>query len=156
VKYPTLESRSDLLKMLDELTQARRQVLERCERLAPERRHDPVIPGTWSLLEILVHLARSEEWILAWAARRPFPLPEGERPAAVPPELPAIRTALDEAHAAATAFLKSHPEGVLREPCVYMTFGEQTVGGLFFHLIEHEIHHRAFALYKLAQLEAAG
>ena len=31
---------------------------------------------------------------------------------------------------------------------------EQTVGGVYFHLIEHEIHHRAFILNKLAKLES--
>ena len=31
---------------------------------------------------------------------------------------------------------------------------EQTVGGVFFHLVEHEIHHRAFVLNKLAKLES--
>jgi hypothetical protein len=46
------------------------------------------------------------------------------------------------------------PEGVLREKCVYSRKAEQTVGGVLFHLIEHEIHRRAFLRNKLAKLEA--
>jgi uncharacterized damage-inducible protein DinB len=61
---------------------------------------------------------------------------------------------LDEAHAGAIAFLKGNPEAVLAEGCLYSRQGEQTVGGVFFHLIEHEIHHRAFILHKLEKVAA--
>lgn len=152
MKYPPLESRSDVLKMLDELTEARRAILERCGRLTGEQLHDPVIPGTWSLVQNLVHLVRSEIWILSWIAIRPRPVPSGERPAALALDLNAIRVGLDEAHAATIAFLKGNDEAVLKDPCQYMFPGEHTVGGLLFHLIEHEIHHRAFILYKLGKL----
>ncbi len=33
--FPTLESNSDILKMLDELTQNRKTILERCAKLTP-------------------------------------------------------------------------------------------------------------------------
>ena len=45
-------------------------------------------------------------------------------------DLPAIRTAFDEAHAAMIAFLKSNPESVLKEKCLYSRQGEQTVGAI--------------------------
>ena len=151
--YPTLESRGDILKMLDEVTQARKQILERCGRLSAAQLNDPVYPGTWSLLQNLSHLAWAEAWMLAWIQKRPGVLPREERPPEPPPDLNAIRTALDEAHAAVIAFLKANPEAVLRERCQYSRRGEQTVGGVLFHLIEHEIHHRAFVLNKLAKLE---
>jgi hypothetical protein len=63
--YPTLECRGDILKMLDEITQARKQILERCQRLTPNQRNDPVLPGTWSVLKNLTHLAWAEAWMLA-------------------------------------------------------------------------------------------
>jgi uncharacterized damage-inducible protein DinB len=150
--YPALESRADILKMLDEMTQARGQILETCSRLSPAQLNDPVYPGTWSLLQNLSHLAWAEAWMLAWIQKRPGVLPPEERPADVPTELAAIRTALDEAHAAAIAFLKANPEAVLRERCQYGRAREQTVGGVFFHLIEHELHHRAFITHKLAKV----
>jgi hypothetical protein len=77
--YPTLESRDDILKMLDEMTQARQQILERCDRLSPAQLGDPVYPGTWSVLQNLAHLAWAEEWMLAWIQKRPGPLTPQER-----------------------------------------------------------------------------
>src|SRR5262245_36314345 len=150
--YPTLESRSDVLKMFDEITQARKAILERCGRLTPEQLHDPVYPSTWSVLKNLAHLAWAEELMLAWIRKRPEALPEGERPEEPPLELAAVRTALDEAHAAAIAFVKANSEGVLKERSRYGRSGEQTVGGVLFHLIEHEIHHRGFINHKLGKL----
>jgi uncharacterized damage-inducible protein DinB len=152
--YPTLESRADILRMLDEMADVRTQILERCGRLTPAQLNDPVYAGTWPVLKALGHLAWAEEWMLAWIRKRPGVLAPEERPPEAPPELAAIRTALDEAHAGALAFLKGNPEAVLRERCQYSKKGEQTVGGVFFHLIAHEIHHRAFVLHKLARLGA--
>jgi uncharacterized damage-inducible protein DinB len=152
--YPTLESRADILKMLDEITEARKGILARCTRLTAGQLNDPVYAGTWSVLNNLAHLAWAEAWMLAWIKARPGPLPQEQRPPEPPPDLAAIRTAFDEAHAAVIAFLKANPEAVLREKCVYSRTGEQTVGGVLFHLIEHEIHHRAFIRNKLGKLEA--
>jgi uncharacterized damage-inducible protein DinB len=150
--YPTLESRADILKMLDEMTRARKQILEKCDQLSPAQLNDPVYPGTWSVLQNLAHLAWAEAWMLAWINKRPGVLAAEERPPEVPAELGAVRTALDEAHAAAIAFVKGSSDGVLRERCLYSRQGEQTVGGVFFHLIEHEIHHRAFINHKLEKV----
>ncbi|HEX5271101.1 MAG TPA: DinB family protein [Gemmataceae bacterium] len=152
--YPTLESRADILKMLDEITEARKAILDRAGRLTAAQLNDPVYPGTWSVLKNLAHLAWAEAWMLAWIKVRPALLAAEQRPPEPALELAAIRTALDEAHAAVIAFLKGNSEGVLREKCVYSRKGEQTVGGVLFHLIEHEIHHRAFLLNKLGKLEA--
>jgi uncharacterized damage-inducible protein DinB len=154
VPYPTLESRADILKMLDEITEARKAILARCARLTPAQLNDPVYAGTWPVPKNLAHLAWAEAWMLAWIKARPGLLPQEQRPPEPPPELAALRTALDEAHAAVIAFLKANPEGVLKEKCVYSRQGEQTVGGVLFHLIEHEFHHRAFVQNKLAKLEA--
>jgi uncharacterized damage-inducible protein DinB len=154
--YPTLECRSDILKMLGEMTEARRQILDRCRRLSTEQLRDPVYLGTWSVLQNLAHLAWAEAWMLAWIRKRPEPLTPEERPPEPAEDLSALTIAFDEAHAAVLAFLKSQPEAVLREPCLYgRRQSEQTVGGVLFHLIEHEIHHRAFIQHKLAQLEKA-
>jgi uncharacterized damage-inducible protein DinB len=153
--YPTLESRADLLKMLEEMTHSRKRILERCRRMSEAQLHDPVYPGTWSVLQNLSHLAWAEAHMLAWIQRRPGVLPPEDRPAEPPADLSAISTALDEAHATAIAFLKANPETVLQEKCQYSRKGEQTVGGVFFHLVEHEIHHRAFILHKLARLQSS-
>jgi uncharacterized damage-inducible protein DinB len=150
--YPTLESRPDILKMLDEITVSRKQIMEHCQGLSAAQLNDPVYPGTWSVLQNLGHLAWAEAYMLGWIKKRPHPLPAEERPPEPALQLPAVATALDEAHAATIAFLKSHPEGVLKERCVYGRRGEQTVGGVLFHLIEHEIHHRGFIQHKLAVL----
>jgi uncharacterized damage-inducible protein DinB len=150
--YPSLESRSDILKMLEEMTEGRKKILARCAQLTPAQLNDPVYPGTWSVLQNLTHLAWAEAWMLAWIKKRPDVLPKEERPPEPPADLAALRTAFDEAHAEAIAFVKGNPESVLRERCQYSRQGEQTVGGVFFHLIEHEIHHRAFIHHKLEKL----
>jgi uncharacterized damage-inducible protein DinB len=151
--YPPLESRSDILKMLAEMTEARQQILQHCATLTPAQLNDPVYPGTWSLLQNLTHLAWAEAYMLAWIRKRPEALPREERPVEPSADLAALRTAFDEAHAATIAFLKSHSEDVLKEKCQYGRQGEQTVGGVLFHLIEHELHHRAFVTHKLAVLK---
>jgi uncharacterized damage-inducible protein DinB len=151
--YPVLHSRGDVLQMLDELTAGRREMLAACDKLSPEQLHDPVIPGTWSLLKNLTHLAWAEAYMLAWIKKRPAALPKEEFPPEPAEDLAAIRTAFDEAHAEAIAFLKSNPESVLAEPCVYgRDSNPQSVGGVFFHLVEHEIGHRAMVRFKLRLL----
>jgi uncharacterized damage-inducible protein DinB len=151
--YPVLQGRADILRMFDELAEWRQKILSACAGLTAEQLRDPVIPGTWSVLKNLQHLAWAEEYMLMWIKRRPAALPREEWPPEPPADLDAIRTAFDEAHAAAIAFLKGNPEAVLTEPCKYGRDSRpETVGGVFFHLIEHEIHHRAFVLFKLRSL----
>ncbi|MCS6850292.1 MAG: DinB family protein [Gemmataceae bacterium] len=150
--FPTLESKGDILRILEEITRSRKTILEVCGRLSTRQLHDPVYPGTWSVLQNLQHLAWYEAWMLAWIQKRPHALPRAEWPPEVPLELAAIRTALDEAHAAVIAFLKRHPDAVLREHCQYAGLTHETVGGVLFHLIEHEFHHRAFVAHKLRVL----
>lgn len=152
--YPRLESSADILKMLDELTETRKHILQQCASLSAAQLNDPVYPGTWSLLQNLSHLSWAETWMLAWILKRPGALAHEERPPEPSLGLAALRIALDESHAATIAFLKSNPESVLQEHCQYSRQGEQTVGGVLFHLIEHEIHHRAFIKKKLRVLQA--
>jgi uncharacterized damage-inducible protein DinB len=151
--FPKLESRADILKMLDELSGVRKGILKRCARLRVSQLNDPVDPGTWSVLKNLAHLALAEEFMLAWIRKRPAILPCEEYPQEPPLDLSAVRIALDEAHAGAIAFVKGNSEAVLGDPCPYDIPGEHTVGGILFHLIEHEIHHRGFILHKLRKLE---
>src|SRR5262245_31838583 len=151
---PVLHCRDDILRMLDELYEARQEILNEVDRLKPAQLADPVIPGTWTVVKNLQHLAWAEEFILAWIKKRPEILPASEYPPEPPADLTAIKTALDEAHAAAIAFLKGNPENVLLEPCRYGRDARpETVGGLYFHLVRHEIGHRAFVRFKLRQLQ---
>jgi len=153
--FPTLESRGDILKMLDEITEVRAVILAHCARLTDAQLRDPVYPGTWSVYQNLGHLAWAEAYMLAWIQKRPGKLPPEEFPPEPAEEHGALRTAFDEAHAAVIAFLKNNPESVLKEPCLYgRQAKQQTVGGVLFHLIEHEIHHRGFVMHKIARLEA--
>src|SRR5262245_51615527 len=152
--YPTLQSRDDILRMLDELTEKRTEIMSACEKLASAQMNDSVYPGTWSLFKNLAHLAWAEAYMLAWIKKRPNALLESEWPKEPAFNLPALRTAFDDAHAAVIAFLKANPEAVLKEKCLYgRAKTEQTVGGVLFHLIEHEIHHRGFILHKLRKLQ---
>lgn len=150
---PALTCRDDILLMFDELHDARQDILKECGALTPEQLADPVIPGTWPVLRNLQHLAFAEEFMLAWIKKRPEVLPKEEYPPDPPLELAAIKTALDEAHAAAIAFVKGHDESVLKEMARYG--GDDppvTVGGILFNIVRHEIAHRAFIRYKLRAL----
>jgi uncharacterized damage-inducible protein DinB len=150
---PILHCRDDVLRMLDELTEGRRDMLAACEKLSPAQRTDPVVPGSWSVLKNLTHLAWAEAFMLAWIKKRPAVLPKEEFPPEPAEDLAAIRTAFDEAHAEAIAFLKANPEAVLTEACRYgFNARAETVGGIFFHLVEHEIGHRAMVRFKLLRL----
>jgi uncharacterized damage-inducible protein DinB len=152
--YPSLTSRSDILKMLDEMTEARQKILDICTKLSVEQLNDPVYPGTLTVLKNLAHLAFAEHLMVASIKCRPKALVRETLPPEPAHDLGVIRTALDEAHAEAIAFLKSHPESVLAEPCLFgRKNSEETVGGVYFHIIEHEIGHRAFVLHKLAKLQ---
>jgi uncharacterized damage-inducible protein DinB len=152
--FPTLESRDDILKMLGDVTEGRKAMHAACQRLTDAQLRDPVIPGTWSVLQNLDHLAVAQAYMLASMQARPqHLLPPANIVTPAPADLAGVATALDEAHAAVIAFLKSQPESVLREPCRYGRKGaDQTVGGVFFHLVDHEIHHRAFVNFKLQRL----
>jgi len=48
--------------------------------------------------------------------------------------------------------VKGNPEAVLKEKTLYSKTGEQSVGGVLYHLIGHEVHHRAFIWHKLEKL----
>src|SRR5437016_3605835 len=146
--FPVIHSCADIIQMLDELTAGRREMLTACEKLSPEQLGDPVVAGTWSLLKNLTHLAWAEAYMLAWIKKRPGVLPNAEFPPEPAEKLNVIRVAFDEAHAEAIAFLKSQPESVLTEPCKYGRDARpETVGGIYFHLIEHEIGHRAMVRF---------
>src|SRR5437660_12879196 len=93
--YPRLESRADLLKMLDEVTESRTRILKRCRRLSEAQLLDPVYPGTWSVLQNVAHLAWAEAFMLAWIQRRPGTLRPEDRPTEPPADLPSVTTALD-------------------------------------------------------------
>ena len=153
--YPKLTSRDDTLKMLDEMIESRQKMLDLCGKLTVEQLNDPVYPGTWSVLKNLAHLASSELFMLAYIKSRPNPAAKESLPKEPPLDLATIRVALDEGHAETIAFLKANPESVLAERCVFGRKGvEETVGGLYFHIVEHEIGHRTFVFHKLAKLLA--
>lgn len=152
--YPKLTNRDDILKMLEEMIEAREKILDSCSKLTSEQLNDPVYPGTWNLLKNLAHLASSEGFMMAYVKSRPNPAPKESLPKEPAHEMDAIRIGLDEAHADAIAFLKANPESVLAEKCVFgKNLVGQTVGGLYWHIIEHEIGHRAFILHKIKKLQ---
>ena len=146
-----LQHRDDVLRLLEAVAATRRDVLARCAELPADSLARPAEPGLWSVLQTLTHLAQTQERLLAFAKRRPGDVQPGDVPAAPPPELPAVQTALDEAMAASIAFLKSHPEAVLLEPARWPR-GQTTVGGVYFVMTRHDIHHTAFVRGKLERL----
>jgi uncharacterized damage-inducible protein DinB len=153
--YPKLTCRADILEMLDEMTSSRHKILDTCGKLRIEQLNDPVYPGTWSVLKNLAHLAFAEQFMLSFVKNRPNPTDKDNLPKEPPHDLASVRIMLDEAHAEAIAFLKSNPESVLSEKCSFglKNLTEQTVGGLYFHIVEHEIGHRTFVLHKLGKLQ---
>jgi uncharacterized damage-inducible protein DinB len=148
--FPPLTSRGDLLLMLNELSRVDLETWARCRGLSDSQLNNPMIPGTWPILRILAHLAAEEAYALACIEQRPRAV---ARPAERegPYERDALVTELDESRAATLAFVKSRPETVLTEKCQYGDAGEQTVGGVLYHLIEQVIQYRAIFLFTLAR-----
>ena len=153
VVFPPLTSRDDLLKMLDELSRVDLEIWARCRTLTDAQLNDPVIPGTWPLLRILAHLAATEAYVLECIEKRPGAVVRPAEPDGTL-DREAVLTDLDEARAATLSFVKSRPEAVLTERCQFGDAGEQTVGGVLYHLIEQVIHHRAFLLLKMESMQA--
>ena len=107
--------------------------------------------GAWTVGNLLTHLGRVYNRAATVVSER-LTSPQ-DFPPEPPEDLAAIRTAFDEAHAEAIAFLKAHPESVLTEACRYGRDARpETVGGIYFHLVEHEIGHRAMVRFKLRRL----
>src|SRR5205807_2311050 len=98
--YPTLRSRDDILKMLDELAEHRQRIFAACDTLSELKLNDPVYSSTWSVLKNLAHLAWAEAYMLAWIKKRPEALPTEEFPPEPPTDLKVLKPAFDEAHAA--------------------------------------------------------
>jgi uncharacterized damage-inducible protein DinB len=146
--FPPLTSRNDLLLMLDALSRADLEVWARCREMPIEQLNEPVFQGTWPVIRILAHLAATESYVLECVAQRPNVVLRHAEPDG-PYTREAVLTDLDESRAATLAFIKSRQESVLSELCFYGDAGEQTVGGVLFHLIERTIHHRALVLFKL-------
>jgi uncharacterized damage-inducible protein DinB len=153
IVFPPLTSRGDLLLMLDELSRVDLEIWARCRELTDAQLNDPVIPRTWPVLRILAHLAATEAYMLACIEQRPNPVVRPVEPDG-PLDSDSVLTDLDEARAATHSFVKNRPEEVLTERCQYGDAGEQAVGGVLYHLMEHVTHHRAFVLYKLGRLHA--
>jgi len=152
--YAPLQNRDDILRMFVDMIDHRQKILDRCISLPVAKLNDPVYPGTWGVLENLSHIAWAQMLMLGWIVRRPNAFPREEYPKPCPHDLDACRTALDEAMTATIALLKENPETVLMEKCVFgKALTEQTVGGIIYHMIEHEIAHRAFVYHKLAKVE---
>lgn len=153
--YPALESRADVLKMLEELRKKRGEMLAQCSRLPAEELNQQLSSTAGSPLEVLAHVAWAAEFMVAAIRKNPDPLSDKERPRKVPQDLAAIGQAFARAHAGALSFLDGCTDATLANRCSFGSSGEAvTVGGVLFHLVEHEIHHCAPLLDGLAEQSA--
>lgn len=98
--------------------------------------------GSWTVKEIILHIADTEEGWIHYLLRRKYDAwPEGYDPQDFP-DSPALITLLTEIHDRTMSYLATCPVDDL-EKGIKTDWGSQlTLGWVVWHVLEHEIHHR--------------
>ncbi|HEX8913103.1 MAG TPA: DinB family protein [Humisphaera sp.] len=127
------------------------QILDACDRLAPDALHRRFDLGPGSLHDALAHVAGAAmTWTDTLAGREPRPRPDDGVRRFSASEL---RTLLDDAYAGLAAEADRRPLGevVTRRLRTGQTI-DMTRGAVLTHVATHGMHHRAQCLNMLRQL----
>lgn len=111
---------------------------------------------SWSVREIIYHIANTEAGWIHYAARRELPAWPAPYTAAEYPTIPHIVGLLDSIHSQTEAWLSTL---ALPDLSSVVSFGDGeifTVQWIIWHVIEHEIHHRGELSLFLGQLGREG
>ncbi len=98
--------------------------------------------GGWSVQEIMLHIANTEDGWLRYVVTRELP---GWPTAHTPKRYPTVasnQALLAEVHARTAAFLTAQPAEAYDRLVETPWGAETTVGWVAWHVLEHEIHHR--------------
>ena len=110
--------------------------------------------GLWSLREIVVHIAGTEDgWLRYYTANR---RPENPPRAIDYPTVESLKSLLAKVHTRTQVQFAQNPDSFMEQMC-QLPWGEQvTMSWAVWHVLEHEIHHRGeiFLMLGLMGMEA--
>jgi uncharacterized damage-inducible protein DinB len=96
--------------------------------------------GLWSLREIIVHIAGTEDGWLRCFTRNSWH--EHPPQASDFPTIDTLKSLLAKEHAATDAQFAGDADGALGQLCTLPWGAQVTMGWAVWHVLEHEIHHR--------------
>ncbi|HNS51626.1 MAG TPA: DinB family protein [Anaerolineae bacterium] len=99
-------------------------------------------PGSWSVGQILLHIADAEEGWFRFVATREYDQWPGDLRLEEYPNLEAIGALLDGVHARTEAYLATLELADLDRVIDAGTAGRYRLGWIIWHVLEHTIHHR--------------
>lgn len=99
-------------------------------------------PGGYSVAQLILHIAHEEEGEVRYGITREIPTWPDEFTRAQYPTLESMVTLLGEVHGRTVEYLKSLQDAHL-ELEITTSWGQKyTMADTFWHVLEHEIHHR--------------
>lgn len=122
--------------------QIRAGLIETIDKFDEEELGYVPLPGSLSVAEIMLHIADAEEgWFRYVVSREHTQWPAYFTPENYP-DRAAIKEALSEVHQKTEAFLDSLTEADLNKAIETPWGASMALGTIFWHVVEHEVHHR--------------
>lgn len=122
--------------------QVHADLLALVDRFSEEELAYAPFPGSWSVAQILLHIAGAEEgWFRFVVTREYAQWPDDHRSEEYPTR-EAIRALLAEVHARTEAYLATLDLADLDRVVDGGWVGRFCLGWIIWHVLEHEIHHR--------------
>jgi uncharacterized damage-inducible protein DinB len=127
-------------EMFTRWNKVRQGLLDALDKLSDEQLDFTPRAGLWSVREIVVHIAGTEDgWLRHYAANRWH---ENLLKPADYPTRASLKTLLDEQHAVTTVQFADDIEAALARVCTLPWGPQVTMDWAVWHVMEHEIHHR--------------
>ncbi|MCB2213954.1 DinB family protein [bacterium] len=121
----------------------RQGTMEIVNGLQPEDLTVVPVEGGWNVGGIVLHIGSAAEyWLHSGRLTGERTAPEGERTLEVYPTLDAIKTYLADEHGRTLTLLRDFDMAVWEEPITYDDGRGYPPSWIFWHVLEHEIHHR--------------
>jgi len=98
--------------------------------------------GSWSVREIIFHIANAEDGWFRYALTRELEGWPAEKSAEDFPDVASLMQYLIEIHARTVAYLKQLDTSDWDRPITLPWGPEVPLNWIFWHVVEHEIHHR--------------
>jgi uncharacterized damage-inducible protein DinB len=135
-------------------TEVRAGLLAALDKLTDAQLDFKPAPNLWSLREVVVHVAGTEDgWLRHYTANRWH---ENAPQAADYPTIASLKELLAQQHAITEAQFAGDADAALAQECSLPWGAQTTMGWAVWHVLEHEIHHRGevFLMLGLMGMEA--
>jgi uncharacterized damage-inducible protein DinB len=142
----------DAKEMLSYWKDSRQGLIDALELFSDDELHFRPHEGLWSLGETARHIADVEEGWIGYVARRLYPEWPPEPTHADAPTIEAVQVLLTETHARTVAYLQPLSEADLEQEIITPWEVHHPLRWIFWHVLEHEIHHRGEIYLMLGML----